>query len=88
MINPLNQSPGQTEKVPGNRKRPGQRFIYRYIVPVLFYYLKQTVCCEREVRVGAVRVVSTGGSSCGVFQSLHGMGLTSHIACKLLAQNA
>ena len=86
MIDPLNRSPGQTEKVPGNKARP------KIYIPVhctgTFLLSKTNLLLKREVRVGAVRAVSTGGSSCGVFQSLLDMGLTSHIACKLLAQNA
>ena len=87
MIDPLNQLPGQTEKVPGNRKRPGPIYIPVHCTGT-FLLSKTNLLLKREVRVGAVRAVFAGGSSCGVFQSLLGMGLTPHIACKLLAQNA
>lgn len=57
MIDPLNRSPGQTEKVPGNKARP------KIYIPVhctgTFLLSKTNLLLKREVRVGAVRAVST-----------------------------
>ena len=59
MIDPLNQSPGQTEKVPGNKARP------KIYIPVhctgTFLLSKTNLLLKRKVRVWAVRAVSTLG---------------------------
>ena len=57
MIDPLNRSPGQTEKVPGNRKRPGPIYIPVHCTGT-FLLSKTNLLLKREVRVGAVRAVS------------------------------
>ena len=67
MIDPLNQSPGQTEKVPGNKARP------KIYIPVhctgTFLLSKTNLLLKREVRVGAVRAVSTGGVPAASFRA-------------------
>lgn len=57
MIDPLNQLPGQTEKVPGNRKRAGPIYIPVHCTGT-FLLSKTNLLLKREVRVGAVRAVS------------------------------
>lgn len=58
MIDPLNQLPGQTEKVPGNRKRPSPIYIPVHCTGT-FLLSKTNLLLKREVRVWAVRAVST-----------------------------
>ena len=49
MIDPLNQLPGQTEKVPGNRKRPGPIYIPVHCTGT-FLLSKTNLLLKREVR--------------------------------------
>ena len=69
MIDPLNQSPGQTEKVPATEKGPAKNLytgtLYRY-----FFIIQNKPIAKKGSTCGggAVRAVSTGGSSCCVLE--------------------